>query len=105
MYRGYQNSRWVLDAAGLVPRGREAAIGMALVDGQLVAGMKRTLRGALVQFALTPYRNLPPDEVDALHQAAQRYAAFLGLDAHMSGLDPATGRRPDGDRTRRPKHV
>lgn len=37
MYRGYQDSRWVLDAAGLVRRGREASTGMALVDGQLVA--------------------------------------------------------------------
>ncbi len=35
-YRGYATaSRWVLDAAGAVPRTREAAIGMALVDGQL----------------------------------------------------------------------
>ncbi|MGZ5406028.1 MAG: winged helix DNA-binding domain-containing protein, partial [Nocardioides sp.] len=42
-YRGYQDSRWVLDAAGAVPRSRETAIGMALVDGQLVASMKRTV--------------------------------------------------------------
>src|SRR6185437_4512672 len=34
-YRGYQDSRWVLDAAGDVPRDRASAIGMALVDAQL----------------------------------------------------------------------
>ena len=32
-YRGYQDSRWVLDGAGVVPRTRETAAGMALVDG------------------------------------------------------------------------
>ena len=42
-YRGYQDSRWVLDAAGIVPRTREATAGMALVDAQLVAAMKRTV--------------------------------------------------------------
>jgi hypothetical protein len=34
-YRGYQDSRWLLDAAGDVPRTRETATGMALVDAQL----------------------------------------------------------------------
>ena len=42
-YRGYQDSRWVLDGAGIVPRARETAAGMALVDAQLVAAMKRTV--------------------------------------------------------------
>src|SRR5207344_2328993 len=41
-YRGYQDSRWVLDAAGNVPRTRETATGMALVDAQLLAAMRRT---------------------------------------------------------------
>jgi hypothetical protein len=86
LYRGYQDSRWVLDSAGVVPRGREAAIGMALVDGQLVAGMKRTLTRVRVHFALTPFRDLWPDEVEALQQAARRYARFLGLEARLSGV-------------------
>ena len=50
----------MLDAAGMVPRGREAAIGMALVDGQLVAWMKRTLGKDRVDFALTPLRDWSP---------------------------------------------
>jgi len=77
-YRGYQDSRWVLDSAGNVPRGREAAIGMALVDGQMVAWMKRTPGKDRVDFALTPLRDLAADEVEVLQQAARRYGDFLG---------------------------
>ena len=84
MYRGYQDSRYVLDTAGLVPRAREPAVGMALVDGQLLAWMKRTLAKDRVDFALTPLRDLAPDEVDALQEAAERYGAFLGLPARLS---------------------
>jgi hypothetical protein len=85
-YRGYQDSRMVLDQAGIVPQGREAAIGIALVDGQLVAGMKRTLGKEHVEFALTPYRDLALDEIDALQEAAARYGAFLGLEPRLVGL-------------------
>ncbi|WP_395244151.1 winged helix DNA-binding domain-containing protein [Agromyces sp. MMS24-K17] len=84
MYRGYQDSRWVLDADGLLPRGREAAIGMALVDGQLVAGMKRTIGKQAVTFALTPHRALTTVETRAIDEAARRYAAFLGLEARVT---------------------
>jgi hypothetical protein len=86
MYRGYQDSRWVLDAAGQVPRVREAAIGMALVDAQLVAAMKRTVTGTQVQFDLRPYRALTPAELDALDQAAQRYGEYLQLKHRLTGL-------------------
>jgi hypothetical protein len=85
-YRGYQDSRWVLDSAGIVPRGRETSIGMALADGQMVAWMKRTLAKDRVDFALTPLRELAADEVDVLQQAASRYGSFLGLQAQLSGL-------------------
>ncbi|WP_165966062.1 winged helix DNA-binding domain-containing protein [Actinomadura sp. 7K534] len=78
-YRGYQDSRWVLDAAEIVPRVREAAIGMALVDGQLLASMRRTLGRDRVRFDLRPYRPLTPPEHEALDQAAGRYAEYLGL--------------------------
>jgi hypothetical protein len=86
MYRGYQDSRYVLDAPGLVPRTREPAVGMALVDGQLLAWMKRILAKDRVDFALTPLRDLAPDEVDALHEAAERYGAFVGLPARLTGV-------------------
>ena len=68
MYRGYQQSRWVLDGAGVVPREREAAAGMALVDAQLVAAMKRTVSADRVVFELRPYRRLLAADVAALER-------------------------------------
>ncbi len=82
-YRGYQDSRWVLDARGLVPRGRERAIGIALVDGQLVAAMKRTVTPARVCFELTPHRPLSVEERQALEHASARYGEFLGRPAEI----------------------
>ncbi|HEX5292270.1 MAG TPA: winged helix DNA-binding domain-containing protein [Streptosporangiaceae bacterium] len=82
-YRGYQDSRWLLDAAGDVPRGRETAIGMALADAQLVAAMRRTIAGDEVQFDLRPYRRLTSAETSVLDQAARRYGEYLGLKARL----------------------
>jgi hypothetical protein len=84
-YRGYQDSRWVLDARGVVPRQRETAIGIALVDGQLVAGMKRTLDPSRVRFDLSPHRPLSAAERRAMEDAAARYGEFLGRPAEISG--------------------
>lgn len=83
MYRGYQDSRWLLDADGVVPRERETAIGMALVDAQLVAAMRRTLTAKAATFELRPHRALGEPELDAIHDAAARYAAFLGLEPRV----------------------
>ena len=91
MYRGYQDSRWVLDAAGQVPRAREAAIGMALVDAQLVAAMRRTIGSNDVKFDLRPYRTLTPPEIAALEQAAERYGEYLGLKARLNGPSGGLG--------------
>jgi hypothetical protein len=84
IYRGYQDSRWVLDAAGAVPRTREAAIGMALTDGQLTAAMRRTIAPDHVRFDLWPYRPLTPAQTDALDEAAERYGRFLGLGPRLA---------------------
>jgi hypothetical protein len=84
MYRGYQDSRWVLDAAGLLAKGREATTGMALVGGQVVAGMRRTVGASEVVFDLSPHRPLSRPEVEALEQAARRYAAYLGLGSRLA---------------------
>jgi hypothetical protein len=83
-YRGYQDSRWVLDAAGDVPRTRETAAGMALVDAQLRAAMRRTIANDHVQFDLRPYRALTPPQIEALGQAATRYGEYLRLKARLS---------------------
>ena len=83
-YRGYQDSRWLLDAAGDVPRTRETAAGMALVDAQLLAAMRRTIAHGHVQFDLRPYRALTPAEIQALDQAAKRYGEYLRLNARLT---------------------
>jgi Winged helix DNA-binding domain len=82
-YRGYQDSRWVLDAAGDVPRTRETATGMALVDAQLIAAMRRTIAHDHIQFDLRTYRALTPAEIEALDQAARRYGEYLRLKAQI----------------------
>ena len=79
VYRGYQDSRMVLDSEGIVPSGRETAIGMALVDAQMVARMKRSI-GRRVAFEITPYDGpLTHSQRSSVEQAAARYAEFLGL--------------------------
>jgi hypothetical protein len=83
-YRGYQDSRWVLDAAGVVPRTRETAVGMALVDAQLLAAMRRTVANDHVQFDLRPYRAMTPAEIEVLDRAARRYGEYLRLKAGLA---------------------
>ena len=81
---GYQDSCWVLDAAGDVPRTRESAAGMALVDAQLLAAMRRTIARDHVRFDLRPYRALTRPELEALDQAAARYGDYLQLKAKIT---------------------
>jgi hypothetical protein len=83
-YRGYQDSRWVLDAAGDIPRTRETATGMALVDAQLHAAMRRTITRDQVQFELRPYRPLKAGQIRAVEQAAARYGEYLHLKARVT---------------------
>jgi hypothetical protein len=97
IYRGYQDSRMVLDVDGVVPNGRESALGLALVDAQMVARAKRTV-GRRVLFDITPYGGpLRPAQREAVEQAAARYAAFLGLEHELrvSEEDAPHGGRPD----------
>lgn len=86
-YRGYQDSRMVIDADGIAPTGREKALGIALVDGQLVASMRRTVLADRVVFDVGPYRDLANEEVAILQDAADDYGRFLDLDATITGLD------------------
>jgi winged helix DNA-binding protein len=89
MYRGYQDSRWLIDTAGIVPRVRETAIGMALLDAQLAAAMKRTVAAGHVRFDLQPHRALTPPEAAALEEAARRYGEFLNLEPRLTGARSA----------------
>ncbi|WP_299446256.1 winged helix DNA-binding domain-containing protein [uncultured Phycicoccus sp.] len=77
-YRGHQDSRRVVDADGLHPVGREAAIGVAVVDAQIAGTVRRTVRATSVAFEVTPYRPLTAAEVRALEAEADRYGAYLG---------------------------
>ena len=72
MYRGYQDSRWMIDAEGGKPRARESAIGMALVDAQLVAAMRRTVTRRPPSRS-GPHRGLHARELKAIRDAAARY--------------------------------
>jgi hypothetical protein len=83
MYRGYQDSRWMIDAEGVVPRTRESAIGMALVDAQLVAAMRRTVNSKAVTFSVRPHRGLHAHELEAIRDAAARYGGYLGLEPRV----------------------
>lgn len=79
LYRGYdRESRWVLDEAGIVERGRETSIGMALIDAQIVSSMNRRLTDTTVEFTLGPYRPLTGRERDALEQVADAYGRYCG---------------------------
>ncbi len=73
----------MLDADGLVPRGRHPNMGMTLVDGQMVGDMRRTIRGVNVTFDVRLFRDLDHTELDALHAAADRYGTFLGGSASL----------------------
>lgn len=88
IYRGYQDSRWVIDADRVVPRGREGSIGMALIDGQLLAGMRRSVGPKAVAFEIRPFRVLQRSEIDAIRAAAGRYGDFLGVEAAVEFDDP-----------------
>jgi hypothetical protein len=83
MYRGFQESRMVIDAAGAVPRGRESAIGMVLHDGQLVASMKRSTTPRVVTFDVAPYASWSPGMLEDAEAAAAAYGAFLGLEPRL----------------------
>jgi len=60
------------------------AVGMGLVDAQLLAAMRRTVGNDHVQFELRPYRALAPADIESLDQAARRYGEYLRLRARLS---------------------
>lgn len=76
-YRGYQDSRWMLDADGLLTPGREPAVGMLVIDGQVVGRMRRAVTARAVRFDVELLRPIRDDERDATERAARRYGAFV----------------------------
>ena len=78
-HNGYQDSRYVLDVAGIVPRGRRSNVGMVLVDSQMVGGMRRTVGPSSVRFDIDLFREITSEDRAAVETAASRYASFLEL--------------------------
>lgn len=84
LHNGFQDTRYALDEAGLVPHAtRYPAIGMALVDAQFVAVHTRTVTPSAVRFDLIGWRPLGDDDLRALGEAADRVGTYLDLPAQL----------------------
>jgi hypothetical protein len=79
-YRGYQDSRAVIDREGLLAEGRESALGMLLVEGQILGSTRRVARAQQVDLEIHLFRSLRDEEEAAVGEAAERYGAWLGRD-------------------------
>ncbi|NHA68967.1 winged helix DNA-binding domain-containing protein [Phycicoccus flavus] len=82
-YRGYQDSRRVVDTAGRHPAGREPSMGLAVVDAQIAGTAARTTRPGRVTFEVAPYGRLSAAERRALEAEARRYGTYTGRDAEV----------------------
>ncbi|QKE83522.1 winged helix DNA-binding domain-containing protein [Arthrobacter sp. NEB 688] len=87
-YRGYQDSRRVVDVAGLHPVGREPSIGLLVVDAQVAGVARRTVRGGTLAVEVTPYRPLGAAERRALGREAEALAGWLGRELALTVVDP-----------------
>lgn len=83
IYRGYQDSRWALDADERLSRRREPSAGMALLDGQVAATMTRRIADT-VTFELRLYRPITRIEDEALAAVTHRYGEFLERPARLA---------------------
>lgn len=83
-YRGYQDTRMVVDADGRHPRGREPGLGLAVLDSQIAGLARRTVTQRGLHFDVTPYRSLSRAEQAALAAEADAYGTFLGLPAAIA---------------------
>jgi hypothetical protein len=76
-YRGYQDSRDLIDIAGLKPQGREASTGMTIIESQIVGDLTRVLDPETVTFRIRLLRPLDDGEQAAVQHAARRYGRYL----------------------------
>jgi hypothetical protein len=84
-YIGYRNRSAILERARASNANMDA-LGTHVVelDGQIVGGWRRTLKKSHVAIDITPVVRLKASEREAVDEAAERYAAFLGLAADIS---------------------
>ncbi len=83
IYRGYQDSRWMIDADELLGRGREPSTGMALVNGQIVGTMTRSVAPDALEVRVGLRRRITSREQQLLEDVADRYGRFLDRNATL----------------------
>ena len=81
---GYKDRNAVLDAAyaeEVCPGGNGVFAPTIVIDGRVVGTWKRTIKKAAIEIVATPFTALNKSERHAFNEAAERYAAFMGLPA------------------------
>lgn len=81
---GYKDRSAVLDAAHaerVCPGGNGVFASTIVINGCVVGTWKRTIRKAAIEIVATPFIALSKGERHAFNEAAERYAAFMGLPA------------------------
>ncbi|NWF69515.1 MAG: winged helix DNA-binding domain-containing protein [Chloroflexi bacterium] len=85
-YLGYKDRSAVLDmrfANAICPGGNGVFAPTTVSGGQIIGTWKRIVKKKAVEMTFAPFRPLRPDEIPALSAAAQRFGAFLGLEARV----------------------
>ena len=84
-YSGFEKSRWAGRAAN-----RQAHFdARILLAGRVAGSWRRTIKKNAVTIEAVPFTPLPADEEEALLDAAERYAAFVGQPAQIEIRQPA----------------
>jgi hypothetical protein len=82
---GYGESRGAVDAAGVAAQGRRTDVPpfnhVLIIGGQLAGHWKRTLRRSSLLVEVQLYEPLAADQLEAVQEAADLHAGFLGLPA------------------------
>jgi hypothetical protein len=92
---GYSESKYLLDVSGAArARGRDGVPfnHVVVLDGQVAGHWKRTVKRRSVLIEAVLYAPFDGRQAAALQAAADRHAAFLGLDATVTTSEP----RPPG---------
>jgi hypothetical protein len=81
---GYKDRSAVLDAKHaekVCPGGNGMFASTIVINGRVAGTWKRTIRKSAVEISATPFTTLSKAERSAFNEAAERYAAFIGLPA------------------------
>lgn len=81
---GYKDRRAVLDAKHaqqVCPGGNGMFAATIVIDGRVAGTWKRSIRKTTIEISATPFATLTRAERNAFAEAAESYAAFMGLPA------------------------